>query len=308
MSASREAPPGKITPQILQARKHRNEPITMLTAYDYPTSLALDKAGIDVILVGDSLGMVVLGYETTLPVTMEDMLHHCKAVARAARHAHLVGDMPFMSYQVSTAEAVRNAGRFVQEAGMDAVKLEGGRERAAAIKKIVSAGIPVMGHLGLTPQSVRQLGGWKTQATSTQTARRLVQDAHILENAGCYALVLESIPGRVAELVRDRLRVPVIGIGAGAACDGQVLVTHDLLGLFERFTPCFVKKYADLHSLLTEAFKAYIEDVRVRRFPSSEHTFSIDDSAFEQVREELQRPRRRKAHPGQLQAVISRSQ
>jgi 3-methyl-2-oxobutanoate hydroxymethyltransferase len=308
MSASRETAPGKITPQVLQAKKHRNDPITMLTAYDYPTSLALDKAGIDVILVGDSLGMVVLGYETTLPVTMEDMLHHCKAVARGARHAHLVGDMPFMSYQVSTAEAVRNAGRFLQEAGMDAVKLEGGSARAAAIKAIVAAGIPVMGHLGLTPQSVRQLGGWKTQATSTRTARRLVQDAHVLENAGCYALVLEAIPDRVAELVRDRLQIPVIGIGAGAGCDGQVLVTHDLLGLFDRFTPAFVKKYADLHSLLTEAFKSYIEDVRAHRFPSSEQTFTINDTVFEQLREELQRSSGRKARPRQLQAVTSKRQ
>lgn len=306
MSASREATPGKVTPQLLQARKHRNEPITMLTAYDYPTSIALDQAGIDVILVGDSLGMVVLGYETTLPVTMEDMLHHCKAVSRGARRAHLVGDMPFMSYQASTAEAVRNAGRFLQEAGMDAVKVEGGKERAAAIKKIVAAGIPVMGHLGLTPQSVRQLGGWKTQATSMRTARRLVQDAHVLETAGCYALVLEAVPDRVAELVRDRLQIPVIGIGAGAACDGQVLVTHDLLGLFDRFTPCFVKKYADLHSLLAQAFRSYIEDVRARRFPSPEHTFTIDDTAFEQLREELKRPGRKKALPSQLQAVTSR--
>ncbi len=305
MSASRDAAPGKVTPQVLQARKHHNEPITMLTAYDYPTSLALDQAGIDVILVGDSLGMVVLGYETTLPVTMEDMLHHCKAVSRGARRAHLVGDMPFMSYQVSRAESVRNAGRFLQEAGMDAVKVEGGRDRAAAVKAIVAAGIPVMGHLGLTPQSVRQLGGWKTQATSTRTAYRLVQDAHFLEDAGCYALVLEAIPGRVAELVRDRLQIPVIGIGAGAACDGQVLVTHDLLGLFDRFTPSFVKKYADLHILLTKAFRGYIEDVRAHRFPSSEHTFTIDDTVFEQLREKLQRPGRKKAQPGHLKAVTS---
>ena len=298
----------KVTTRTFLAKKKRGEPITVLTGYDYPTAMALDRAGVDSILVGDSLGMVVLGYENTLPVTMEDMLHHCKAVKRGAHSALLIGDMPFMSYQVSVADAVHNAGRFLQEAGMDAVKLEGGRARAAAIKAIVAAGIPVMGHLGLTPQSVRQLGGWKTQATSTQTARRLVQDAHVLENAGCYALVLEAIPDRVAELVRDRLQIPVIGIGAGAGCDGQVLVTHDLLGLFDRFTPAFVKKYTDLHSLLTEAFKSYIEDVRAHRFPSSEQTFTIDDTVFQQLREELQRSRGKKARPGQLQAVTSNRQ
>ena len=308
MSASREATQGKITPQYLQSKKQQNEPITMLTAYDCPTAMALDTAGIDVILVGDSLGMVVLGYDTTLPVTMEDMLHHCKAVARGARRAHLVGDMPFMSYQVSTAKAVSNAGRFIQEAGMDAVKVEGGRGRAAAIQAIVAAGIPVMGHLGLTPQSVRQLGGWKSQATSTRTARCLIEDAHILADAGCYALVLEAIPDRVAELVRDRLDIPVIGIGAGSACDGQVLVTHDLLGMFDRFTPRFVRKYGDVHGLMMDAFKQYIEDVLARRFPASEHAFTIDDAAFEQLRAELQRTNRRKLYPGRLQALAPKRQ
>lgn len=277
----------KVTIQYLQSKKERGEPITMLTAYDYPTALALDRAGVDAILVGDSLGMVVLGYETTLPVTMEDMLHHCKAVARGAVRAHLVGDMPFMSYQCSASDAVRNAGRFLQEAGMDAVKLEGGRERAAAIEAIFSAGIPVMGHLGLTPQSVRRLGGWKTQARSTSAALRLVEDADILQNAGCYALVLEAVPDRVAQLVRDRLDIPVIGIGAGGACDGQVLVTHDLLGLFDRFTPRFVRKYEDLHSRMTEAFKGYIGDVAARRFPAPEHSPTIEDHDFSALLKQL---------------------
>jgi len=206
----------KHTTLSLAAKKKRGEPITMLTAYDYPTALALDRAGIDCILVGDSLGMVVLGYENTLSVTMEDMLHHCRAVARGARYAHRIGDMPFMSYQASRTDAVRNAGRFLQEAGMDAVKLEGGRDVAPAIEAIVAAGIPVMGHLGLTPQSIRKLGGWKVQATSAASACGMMEDAHVLENAGCYAVILEAIPDRVAELITQRLHIPVIGIGAGA--------------------------------------------------------------------------------------------
>ena len=240
----------RITTHSLADKKKRHEPITMLTAYDYPTALALDQAGIDAILVGDSLGMVVLGYENTLSVTMEEMLHHCKAVARGAGFAHRIGDMPFMSYQVSTAEAVRNAGRFLQEAGMDAVKLEGGRAAAATISAIVAAGIPVMGHLGLTPQSIHKLGGYKVQGKSAPDARTLVEEAHILEKAGCYALVLEAIPDRLAELIAQQLQIPVLGIGAGAGCDGQVLVSNDLLGSFDRFTPKFARKYADLHGVM----------------------------------------------------------
>jgi 3-methyl-2-oxobutanoate hydroxymethyltransferase len=270
----------KVTTRSLQKKTAEKQPISMLTAYDYATALALDRAGIDVILVGDSLGMVVLGYETTLPVTMEDMLHHCKAVRRGASRAMLIGDMPFMSYQVSTPDAVRNAGRFMQEAGMDGVKLEGGRDRAEAVRAIVSAGIPVMGHLGLTPQSVHQLGGFRAQAKDTQAAQRLVEDAEILEQAGCFSLVLESIPARLAALVSDRLTIPTIGIGAGVDCDGQVLVTHDLLGLFDRFTPRFVKKYADLHGEMARAFEAYIKDVEARSFPAEEHSVEMSDEAW----------------------------
>ena len=243
--------------------------------------------GVDSILVGDSLGMVVLGYETTLSVTMDDMLHHCKAVARGARIAHLIGDMPFMSYQVSTAEAVRNAGRFLQEAGMDAVKLEGGRDVAPAIEAIVAAGIPVMGHLGLTPQSIRKLGGWKVQATSAASARGMMEDAHVLENAGCYGVILEAIPDRVAELITQRLHIPVIGIGAGAHCDGQVLVSNDLLGSFDRFTPRFAKKYADLRAVMEQAFLAYVDDVVARRFPAPEHSYHINDEEFEALLRDL---------------------
>jgi len=287
MSNSKDINRVKITVSVLRAKKARKEPITMLTAYDYPTALVMDNAGIDALLVGDSLGMVVLGYENTLPVTMEEMLHHCKAVARGTSKAHLIGDMPFMSYQVSTAEAVRNAGRFLQEGGMDAVKLEGGRERAAAIESIVAAGIPVMGHLGLTPQSVHKFGGWKTQGKSTEAALRLVEDAHILENAGCYALVLEAIPDRLAEVISHRLEIPVIGIGAGVGCDGQVLVAHDMLGMFQRFTPVFVKKYADLNAQITNAVRGYINDVAARAFPAPENSHPMDDTEFQELLDRL---------------------
>ena len=281
MSAVASSPPrGKVTIQTLNSKKVRGEPITFLTAYDFPTAVALDRAGIDGILVGDSLGMVVLGYDNTLPVTMQDMLHHCRAVARGVSRAHLVGDLPFMSYQVSTADALRNAGILMQKGGMDAVKLEGGRERANAVKAIVAAGIPVMGHLGLTPQSVHQLSGWKVQAKSTEDARRVVEDALILEDAGCYAVVLEAIPAEVAQLISQRLRVPTVGIGAGKGCDGQILVTHDVLGLFDRFTPSFVKKYADLFSEMERAFREYIADVKERRFPAPEHANTMDPQAL----------------------------
>jgi 3-methyl-2-oxobutanoate hydroxymethyltransferase len=277
----------KITTHTLLQRKAEHRPITMLTAYDYATALALDRAGIDCILVGDSLGMVVLGYETTLPVTMEAMLHHCRAVARGARGALLIGDMPFLSYQVSVTEGVRNAGRFLAEAGMDAVKLEGGRERLPVIEAIIGAGIPVMGHLGLTPQAVNQLGGFRAQAKTAAAARRLLEDAHLLEQAGCFALVLESIPARLAGLVSRQLHIPTLGIGAGAACDGQVLVTHDLLGLFDRFTPRFVRKYADLHGEMARAFHEYIEDVLAGRFPAEEHSIEMPDGDWRSLADEV---------------------
>jgi 3-methyl-2-oxobutanoate hydroxymethyltransferase len=271
----------KVTTLTLRQKKERGEPISMLTAYDYPTALAMDQAGVDVILVGDSLAMVVLGYENTLPVTMEEMLHHSRAVARGAKSALLIGDMPFMSYQVSVEEATRNAGRFLQQGGMDAVKLEGGRERAEAVRCITSAGIPVMGHIGLTPQSINQLGGFRAQGKTAIAARRLVEDALVLEEAGCFSLVLESVPARLAELITKKISIPTIGIGAGVGCDGQVLVTHDLLGLFDRFTPKFVKKYADFHGEMQRAFTDYIEDVETRRFPAQEHTVEMDDKEWD---------------------------
>lgn len=278
----------KVTTLRLRQKKAAGEVITMLTAYDYATALALDRAEIDAILVGDSLGMVVLGYETTLPVTMDEMIHHCRAVARGARTALLIGDMPFLSYQVSTEEAVRNAGRFLQQGGMDAVKLEGGRERRGAVEAIVGAGIPVMGHLGLTPQSVHQMGGFRPQARDEAAARRLVEDAEILQEAGAFALVLESIPARLADLVSRRLDIPTIGIGAGLGCDGQVLVTHDLLGLFDRFTPRFVRKYADVHGAMASAFSAFRDDVRQRRFPAPEHTVDMPDEVWDRIAADLE--------------------
>ena len=270
----------KVTTRTFRLKKQRGEPITMLTAYDYPTALAIDRAGIDSVLVGDSLGMVVLGYENTLPVTMDDMLHHCRAVARGAQYALCIGDMPFMSYQADVREAVRNAGRFLQEAGMDAVKLEGGRERIQAVRAIVGAGIPVMGHIGLTPQSVHQFGGFRAQGRTAAAAKRLLDDALLLEDAGCFGVVLESVPAPLAEWISQRLAIPTIGIGAGAGCDGQVLVTHDMLGLFDRFTPRFVKKYADFYPQMAAAFAAYKAEVEARAFPAAEHTFSIPEEEW----------------------------
>ena len=271
----------KVTTLTLRQKKERGEPISVLTAYDYPTALAMDQAGMDAILVGDSLGMVVLGYDTTLPVTMDDMLHHCRAVARGAKSALLIGDMPFMSYQVSVEEAVRNAGRFLQTGGMDAVKLEGGR--VEAVRAIVAAGIPVMGHVGLTPQSIHQLGGFRPQGKSAPAAKRLLEDALLLEEAGCFSIVLESVPARLGGLISKKLSIPTIGIGAGAGCDGQVLVTHDMLGLFERFTPKFVKKYADLHTEMQRAFSQYIADVQAKSFPAAEHSVEMKDDEWEEL-------------------------
>lgn len=284
MSATTDTPRRKVTTLTFQKRKAAAEPITMLTAYDYATAVALDRAGIDSILVGDSLGMVVLGYETTLPVTMEDMLHHCKAVARGAQHALLIGDMPFMSFQSSPESAVSNAGRFLKEAGMDAIKLEGGTERAATARAIVEAGIPVMGHIGLTPQAVNQLGGFRAQGKTASAGEQLLRDALALQAAGCFSIVLEAIPAQLAQLVSERLSIPTIGIGAGLGCDGQVLVTHDMLGLFDRFTPSFVKKYAEFHADMARAFSEYIDDVKGRAFPMAEHSLQMDESEWERLR------------------------
>jgi 3-methyl-2-oxobutanoate hydroxymethyltransferase len=277
----------KVTTLTFRRKKQRGDLITMLTAYDYPTALAIDQAGLDSILVGDSLGMVVLGYANTLPVTMEDMLHHARAVARGAQFALLIGDMPFMSYQADPNDAVRNAGRFLQEGGMDAVKLEGGREREGAIRAIVAAGIPVMGHLGLTPQSVNQFGGFRPQGREAGAAQRLLEDALILQDAGCFSIVLESVPARLASLISQRLEIPTIGIGAGVGCDGQVLVTHDLLGLFDRFTPKFVKQYANLHAEMARAFSEYKQEVESSAFPGPEHSVEMPDEEWQALLENV---------------------
>ncbi len=257
------------------AKKQAGQKITMLTAYDYATARTMDEAGIDSILVGDSLGNVVLGYETTIPVTLEDMIHHTKAVARGSKRALVIGDMPFLTYHTGAAEALRNAGRFLQEAGAQAVKLEGGKERAEVVRTLVEAGIPVMGHLGLTPQSVLQLGGFKVQGKTEAAANKLLADALSLQDAGVFAIVLELIPAQLAETVTGKLNVPTIGIGAGLGCDGQVLVSHDLLGINGTKVPKFVKQYCNLQEQMLAAFTAFKNDVEQKAFPAREHAFGL---------------------------------
>jgi len=257
----------------IKKMKVQGEKITVLTAYDYGMASILDESDIDILLVGDSLGMVVLGYDTTLPVTMEDMLHHTKAVSRAAQNALIVADMPFLSYQISPESALANAGRFLQEANAQAVKLEGGREYAEIVKKITSAGIPVMAHLGLTPQSIHQIGGYKVQGKKEDAARKIIEDAKILEEAGAFSLVLECIPEGLASEITHSLAIPTIGIGAGVNCDGQVLVINDMLGIYDKFAPKHVKKYANLNLEIKKAVKTYIAEVKHGTFPDSEHSF-----------------------------------
>ena len=265
----------KITLKYLQNKKNKIK-ITMLTAYDYPGALMVDEAGIDMILVGDSLAMTVLGHSSTVSVTMDEMLHHCKAVSRGAQRAFLVGDMPFMSYQVSSEKAVENAGRFIKEAGMDGIKLEGGSEVSPAIRSIINAGIPVMGHLGLTPQTATRLSGYKVQGKKARDAIKLLEDALLLEELGCFAIVLEAVPARVAEIITSKIGIPTIGIGSGNKCDGQVLVYHDLLGLFDKFIPKFVKQYTNLKKPIIEAIKQYCHEVTNSDFPEEKHSFSMD--------------------------------
>jgi 3-methyl-2-oxobutanoate hydroxymethyltransferase len=264
----------------LREKRDRREPITMVTAYDFPTAHLADEAGFDAILVGDSLAMVVLGHPDTLAVTMDEMLHHARAVRRGATRALLIGDMPFMSYQADEDDALSNAGRFLKEAGMEAVKLEGGRAVASVARRIVRAGIPVQGHIGLTPQSVNTMGGWKVQGRTAAAARGLLEDALALEDAGCFSLVLESVPDRVAAHITDRLHIPTIGIGAGPGTSGQVLVVHDVLGLFDRFTPRFVKRYADLGAAARAALEAFRADIESHAFPAAEHSYTMDDEEW----------------------------
>jgi len=265
----------KLTIQDIVTMKKAGNRISMLTAYDAAFAGLVDNAGIDMILVGDSLGMVLLGYDSTIPVTMDEMLHHCRAVRRGVKRAVLVGDMPFMSYQVSEGEAITNAGRFLKEAGCDAVKLEGGTEMCAMVKAIVQAGIPVMGHIGLTPQTASQLGGYKVQGKDAQSARRLLQSARDLEAAGAFSIVLECIPAQLSEAITNTVSIPTIGIGAGKHCDGQVLVTHDMVGMLEKFVPSFVKQYVKLAPQIKEAVAAYKDEVKNGRFPAEEHSFNM---------------------------------
>jgi len=274
----------KLTPVDIQAMKSNGKRISMLTAYDYPTALLQDRAGIDVILVGDSLGMTVLGYENTLPVTMDEMIHHTKAVTRGTQYALVIGDMPFMSYNTSERDAVFNAGRFMKEGRADAVKLEGGATVKDVVKAIVKAGIPVMGHIGLTPQTISMLGGFKVQGKDAQAAQRIIDDALLLEDAGAFSVLLEAIPAPIAKRITERLKVPTIGIGAGVHCDGQVLVVHDMIGLFDRFTPKFAKRYVNMSELLLKAFETYRDEVIKGDFPTDQHSFHIDESELSKVR------------------------
>ena len=265
----------KLTIQDIITMKKNGERISMLTAYDASFAGLIDAAGIDMVLVGDSLGMVLLGYNSTIPVTMEEMLHHCRAAAKGVQRAVLVGDMPFMSYQVSESEAIANAGRFLKEAGCDAVKLEGGTEVCDTVGAIVKAGISVMGHIGLTPQTASQLGGYKVQGKDADSSRRLLQSARDLETAGAFSIVLECIPSQLSEAITKTVSIPTIGIGAGKHCDGQVLVTHDMVGMFEKFVPSFVKQYINLAPQIKEAVAAYHEEVKNGSFPDDEHSFNM---------------------------------
>ena len=263
--------------------KQKNERLTMLTAYDYSTAKLIDASGIDSVLVGDSLGMVMLGYEDTLSVTMEDMIHHTKAVARGVKDALVVSDLPFMSYQTSVYDAVSNAGRLIKEGRAQAVKLEGGIEVCPQIKAIVEASIPVMAHLGLTPQSVNAFGGFKVQGKDEEAARSLIEQAKAVEAAGAFAVVLECIPAKLAELITNSISIPTIGIGAGNGCDGQVVVYQDMLGLYSDFTPKFVKRYAEIGPQMQTAIEDYITEVKSGAFPAAEHTFALSDAVIEKL-------------------------
>lgn len=273
----------KVTIARLLQKKKDGEKITMLTAYDYSAASLVDQAGIDTILVGDSLGNVMLGYDSTVPVTMDEMIHHCKAVRRGVKNGFLIGDMPFMSYQSSVEKAIENAGRFLKEAFCDSVKLEGGSDMAPTVRAIVKAGIPVCGHIGLTPQTAAMLGGYRVQGKDAESARKLLQSARDLEEAGAFMIVFECMPDSLAERITKELSIPTIGIGAGKDCDGQVLVYHDLLGIFERYTPKFVKKYLDLAPMIKEALNQYKTEVEQGLFPGPEHVFKMSKEEADKI-------------------------
>ena len=273
----------RLTIKDLQDMKARGEKIPMMTAYDYTSGKLLEQAGIPLMLVGDSLGMVVLGYDSTVPVTMDDMLHHIKTVVRGTEKAHIVGDLPFMSYHAEVSEAIRNAGRILKEGGAQSVKLEGGQEMAETVNRIVKSGIPVMGHVGLTPQSVNQLGGYRVPGTPISDAIRLMEDTRALEEAGAYAVVLECVPAALAQMITDRLSIPTIGIGAGAGCDGQVQVLHDFLGLFTDFLPKHARRYANLAETIQDAASQYISDVHLGEFPTGKESYKMSQSVLDEL-------------------------
>lgn len=273
----------RITIAEIREMKQRKEKIPMLTAYDYAIAKIADEAGVPLILVGDSLGMVVLGYESTIPVTMEEMLHHTRAVVRATKRALVIGDMPFMTYHTTTSDALYNAARFIQQGGAQAVKLEGGEIVAETVKRLVNCGIPVMGHIGLTPQSIHQLSGFKVQGKTPEAAARLLKDAHALEEAGAFAIVLESVPAPLAKLITRKISIPTIGIGAGLDCDGQVQVISDLLGLFTDFVPRHAKQYAQLAEIIRNAITSYIAEVKEGTFPTMKHGYTMDESLLQDL-------------------------
>jgi len=277
----------KLTIFDLQAKVDRGEKIFQVTAVDFPTAQLVDRSGVDCILIGDSLGMTALGYSGTVPVTMDEMIHHAKAVSRAAKRAILVGDLPLGAYHASTADAVNSAMRMVKEGGADVVKLEGGEDFAPMAEAVVRAGIPVMAHIGLTPQLVSKIGGYKVQGKSAETGAQLLKDALAMERVGCFAIVLEAIPDRVAQLITQRLQIPTIGIGAGPHCDGQNLVLHDMVGLFDRFTPKFVKRYANCWDIIGQALTDFQEDVRKGGFPGAEHSFTMKDDEYQALLQHL---------------------
>ncbi|MCJ7669409.1 MAG: 3-methyl-2-oxobutanoate hydroxymethyltransferase [Dehalococcoidia bacterium] len=276
----------RVTITEIKEMKQRKEKIPMLTAYDYVTAKMVDEAGVPLILVGDSLGMVMLGYESTIPVTMEEMIHHTKAVVRGARKALIIGDMPFMSYHISVSDALHNAARFIQEGGAQVVKLEGGEVVAEKVRRLVDCGIPVMGHIGLTPQSIHQLGGFKVQGKAVEEAKKLLNDARILEEAGAFAIVLECTPAPLSKLITQKLAIPTIGIGAGPDCDGQVQVISDMLGLYTEFVPRHAKQYARLAGEIKTAISSYISEVRSLSFPTMEQSYTMDESLVKQLKAE----------------------
>ena len=276
----------RVTITQIKEMKKRKEKIPMLTAYDYVTAKIVDEAGMPLILVGDSLGMVMLGYESTIPVTMEEMIHHTKAVVRGAKKALVVGDMPFMSYHISVSDALHNAARFIQEGGAQAVKLEGGEVVAEKVRRLVDCGIPVMGHIGLTPQSMHQLGGYKVQGKGLEEAKKLLNDARILEEAGTFAIVLECTPAPLSKLITQKLAIPTIGIGAGPDCDGQVQVISDILGLYTEFVPKHAKQYARLAGEIKAAVSSYISEVKSRNFPTAEQSYIMDERLIKQLKAE----------------------